>query len=122
MSIKFQSLEFQPFDDERPWGSFRQFCKNTPATVKILSLKPNEMFSLQSHAKREEFWRVISGYGTAEIGDDQKKIKLGDEIFIPIEMKHRLMAGIDGLEVMEISIGNFDENDIIRYEDKYGRL
>lgn len=115
-------IQFKPFKIERPWGSFRQFCKNTPATVKILTLKSNEMFSLQSHAKREEFWRVISGYGTAEIGDSQKKIKLGDEMFIPLETKHRLIAGIAGLEVMEISIGDFDENDIVRYEDKYGRL
>ena len=114
--------KFEPFDSERPWGSFRQFCENTPATVKILSLKPNEMFSLQSHSKREEFWHVISGYGIAEIGDKQSKIKLDDEMFIPLETKHRLIAGENGLEVMEISVGDFDEDDITRYEDKYGRL
>lgn len=116
------SIKFQPFENERPWGSFRQFCKNTPATVKILTLKSNEMFSLQSHAKREEFWRVISGHGVAEIGDEKREIKIGDEMFILLETKHRLMAGSDGLEIMEISIGDFDENDITRYEDKYGRL
>jgi len=116
------SIEFQPFENERPWGSFRQFCKNTIATVKILTLKSNQMISLQSHAKREEFWRVIAGYGVAEIGHEKREIKIGDEMFIPLGTKHRLIADTDGLEIMEISTGDFDENDIIRYEDKYGRL
>lgn len=113
--------KFQPFQVERPWGYFRQFCENTPATVKILVIKPNEMLSLQSHAKREEFWRVIAGQGVAQIGDKQREIKVGDEVIVPLGAKHRLMAGALGLEFMEISFGEFDENDIIIYEDKYGR-
>lgn len=114
--------KFQPSQDERPWGYFRQFCKNMPATVKIIGVKPNEMLSLQSHAKREEFWRVIAGRGVAEIGNNRREIKTGDEMIIPLDTKHRLVAGAEGLEVMEISSGEFDENDITRYEDKYGRI
>lgn len=113
--------KFQPFQVERPWGYFRQFCENTPATVKILVIKPNEILSLQSHAKREEFWRVIAGQGVAQIGDNRREIKVGDEMIIPLEAKHRLAAGDSGLEVMEISYGDFAEDDIIRYEDKYDR-
>ena len=113
--------KFQPFQVERPWGYFRQFCENMPATVKILVIKPNEILSLQSHAKREEFWRVIAGRGVAQIGDNQREIKTGDELIIPLGAKHRLMAGVEGLEVMEISFGDFAEDDIIRYEDKYDR-
>jgi mannose-6-phosphate isomerase-like protein (cupin superfamily) len=111
----------QPLQDERPWGYFRQFIKNQPATVKIIVVKPNEQLSLQSHAQREEFWRVLSGSGFADIGIEHREIKAGDEIMIPLGAKHRLASGPDGLEVMEISLGEFDENDIVRYEDKYGR-
>lgn len=113
--------QFKPFQDERPWGYFRQFCSNTPVTVKIISIKPGEMLSLQSHKKREEFWRVITGSGTALIGDKQLEIKVADELLVPVTTKHRLAAGDLGLEILEISVGDFDENDIIRYEDKYQR-
>ena len=58
------NIKIEPFQDERPWGYFRQFCKNEPVTVKILSLKPHEMFSLQTHSLRDEFWHVFAGsYG-----------------------------------------------------------
>jgi len=112
---------FQPFQIERPWGYFRQFSKNTPTTVKIISVKPNEILSLQSHAQREEFWHVISGSGSAEIGADKREIKIGAELTVLLGVKHRLAAGASGLEVLEISYGNFSEEDIIHYEDKYGR-
>lgn len=115
------NFKIKPFQDERPWGYFRQFCKNEPVTVKILSLNPHEMFSLQMHYKREEFWRVISGSGIVTIGEIKKEIKIGDEIIIPVETKHRLEAGDNRLEVIEISTGDFDEDDIVRYEDKYHR-
>lgn len=116
------SSKFQPFQIERPWGYFRQFCKNTPTTVKIIRIKPNESLSLQSHAKREEFWYFISGSGIVEIDNEKKDLKIGDELIIPLGVKHRLTANSLGLEIMEISYGDFDEEDIIRYEDKYGRI
>jgi mannose-6-phosphate isomerase len=115
-------MNIQPFDVERPWGSFRQFTKNTPVTVKILSLKPHQQFSLQSHTKREEFWRILSGDGKSEINDTSRKIQTGEELVVPIGAKHRLSAGEEGLEVLEISLGDFDEEDISRYEDAYGRV
>ena len=115
------TTKLQIFQEERPWGYFRQFCKNTPATVKIIVVKPGELLSLQSHAKREEFWRIISGQGVAEIGNERQDVKPGDELIIPIGMKHRLAAGAVKLTVLEISLGDFSENDITRYEDKYGR-
>jgi len=114
--------KIQPFQINRPWGHFRQFCQNTPATVKILTIKPNEKLSLQSHAKREEFWRVIFGGGVAEIGRNRRKIKIGAELVVPKVVKQPLTAGPQGLAVLEISFGRFAENDITRYEDKYGRI
>ena len=113
--------EFKPFTIERPWGSFRQFTNNSPSTVKILTLKPGEELSLQSHAKRSEFWRVIRGGGIMEIGDNKYNVTEGNEYSVPVNTKHRVIAGASGLSCLEISIGVFEENDEIRYEDKYGR-
>lgn len=114
--------ELSTLQVERPWGYFRQFCKNAPVTVKLLVVHPNEILSLQSHSKRTEFWRVLAGSGEAEINEQLKKINIGDELVIPVQTKHRLAASPEGLEILEISFGDFDENDILRFEDKYGRI
>ncbi len=110
-----------PFDVVRPWGNFRQFTKNTPVTVKILTLNPGEILSLQSHEKRAEFWHVISGSGFVEIDAKRQDVKPGDEIEARLGAKHRMGSGPDGLQVLEIAFGEFDEEDITRFEDKYGR-
>lgn len=110
------------FQVERPWGSFRQFTLNDPSTVKIITVKPNEILSLQSHKKRSEFWHIINGDGTVEIGEIKKNTMIGDEHEIQIGEKHRLGAGPNGIQVLEIAVGDFDEEDIVHYEDKYGRL
>ena len=114
--------EFKPFTIERPWGNFRQFNLNTSVTVKILTLKPNEQLSLQSHAKRSEFCRVISGSGIVEIGENKYNVAIGDEYNVPVGVKHRVIAGDSGLAYLEIDTGDFDEEDIIRYEEKNGRI
>lgn len=110
------------FQIERPWGNFRQFTHNNSSTIKIVTVKPNETLSLQSHKNRSEFWHVISGYGTIEIGEIKKNTVVGDEHEIKVGEKHRLSAGPDGVQVLEIASGDFDETDIIHYEDKYGRV
>ena len=110
------------FKIERPWGNFRQFTHNTPSTVKIITVKPNERLSLQSHKKRSEFWHVISGDGIVEIDNKKIATKEGDEHEIMISSKHRLSAGSSGITVLEIALGDFDEDDIVHYEDKYGRM
>lgn len=107
--------------DERPWGSFDQFTLNEASTVKILRIKESEMFSLQFHHHRTEFWYVISGTGTVIIDGKEHEAVTGDEFFIDKEMRHRIIGGIGGIEVLEISMGEFDEDDIERLEDKYGR-
>ena len=96
--------KFQNIKDNRPWGYFKQFCENMPATVKIIVVNSNERLSLQSHEKREEFWLVVSGSGIAEVGDERREIKIDDEIIIPLKIKHRLTAGEGGIKIMEILI------------------
>lgn len=110
------------FEIERPWGNFRQFTHNASSTVKIITVKPNESLSLQSHEKRSEFWHVIAGSGTVEIAEIKKDTVAGDEHEIKVGDKHRLSAGKDGIQVLEIAFGDFDEKDIVHYEDKYGRV
>jgi mannose-6-phosphate isomerase-like protein (cupin superfamily) len=65
---------------------------------------------------------VISGSGVWEIGGIKHDFAIGEEKLVPISAKHRIIAGKDGISILEISIGEFDEGDIVRYEDKYGRV
>ncbi|MDO8590097.1 MAG: phosphomannose isomerase type II C-terminal cupin domain [bacterium] len=113
--------ELKPTSEERPWGGFREFIKNEPSTVKILFVKKGEAFSLQKHLNRNEFWRVLSGAPEITIGDKTVRAKVGDEFEIPSETEHRIEALDNDVEVLEISRGEFDEADIVRIEDKYGR-
>lgn len=113
--------EFKPFTIERPWGNFRQLTHNSLSTVKIHRVKPNEETSWQSHTKRSEFWHIISGDGIVRIGEGEYKITPGAEYNVPIGVKHRWIAGPSGVILAEVAVGDFDEGDIIRYEDKYGR-
>ena len=107
---------------ERPWGRFRRFTKNINSTVKILTVKPNEILSLQNHKNRAEFWHVISGSGIFEVDGVKRSVTKGDEEYIKVLAKHRIFSGNEGLEILEIGLGEFDENDIVRYEDKYNRI
>jgi mannose-6-phosphate isomerase-like protein (cupin superfamily) len=107
--------------EDRPWGSFDRFTLNEQSTVKILTLKPNQRFSLQEHEKRSEFWRIISGSGTVTIGAQELPAEIGSEFEIQPGTPHRLAAGETGLSCLEIALGTFDEHDETRLADDYGR-
>lgn len=106
---------------EKPWGRFEQFTHNQISTVKILIVAPGARLSYQSHQKREEFWVCIEGQVIAWINDVAYTMEKGHELWIPQGAKHRLIGSIEGGKILEISLGEFDEEDIIRYEDDYGR-
>lgn len=106
---------------KKPWGQFDQFTYNELTTVKIISVKKGEAFSLQYHNHRSEFWRVISGYPFVTVGENTTIAKPGDEFIIEKLQPHQLEAQNDDVQVLEIASGNFDEEDIIRIKDKYGR-
>ena len=89
--------------------------------MKILNVKPNQKLSLQYHKKRDEFWRVISGSANFVIDDQLKQGKTGDEFFIKKGQNHRIMTQDEHVQVLEVSFGEFDEDDIVRIEDKYNR-
>ena len=106
----------------RPWGHFERFTHGEHSTVKIIFVRAGESLSLQSHVKRDEFWRILDGQGVVTIDDAVLHARKDDEFFIPRTAKHRIEASADqDLRFLEISFGEFDENDIVRYEDKYNR-
>jgi mannose-6-phosphate isomerase len=109
------------FSEERPWGSFENFTLNETSTVKILHVAAEMRFSLQKHSKRSEYWKVIEGDGIAQVDEDIHPVKVGDEIQIHQGSLHRLTGGLQGISVLEISFGEFDEKDIVRTEDDFGR-
>lgn len=115
------SLLSHRFEEERPWGSYDRFTLNEPTTVKILHVAAGERFSLQKHAHRSEFWKVLEGDGIATIDSETREVHVGDEIEIPIGTVHRLEGGEHGIAVLEIGFGTFDESDIERLEDDFGR-
>ena len=106
---------------KKPWGGFERFTLNENSTVKILEIKPKQEFSLQKHKKRAEFWRILEGNCKVTVGNRTKKAKPGDEFTIGKNVKHRIEALGKTVRVLEISFGKFDEKDIKRLEDKYGR-
>ncbi len=112
----------EPFHEVRPWGDFVKFVENSPCTVKIITVKTGESFSLQYHKSRDEFWHIISGTGIATIGKEKTKIESKKEFFVPQGTLHRIEAAAEDVVFLEIAYGTFDESDIVRTEDKYSRV
>jgi mannose-6-phosphate isomerase-like protein (cupin superfamily) len=105
---------------KRPWGAFKQFVLNKKCTVKILEIKPRQELSLQKHKKREENWYFLNS-GIVQVGEKRKKVKEGEMINIGKNVPHKILAEDKKVTVLEISFGEFSENDEIRLEDKYHR-
>jgi mannose-6-phosphate isomerase-like protein (cupin superfamily) len=104
---------------KKPWGLFRQFAVNKKCTVKILEVNSKQELSLQKHDKREELWYFFDK-ATVQLGKKKINVKKGDTIKIRKKQLHRIIAK-NKVKVLEISLGNFQEKDIKRIEDKYGR-
>ena len=110
------------YSEKRPWGYFEKFHENRPSTVKLLNINANARLSLQYHAKREEFWRIVKGSALIEVDDKKLSLSEGDEVIIPRGARHRIRAQNSGCIVLEISYGDFDEGDITRLADDYERV
>lgn len=105
----------------RPWGNFERFTLNESTTVKIVTVNAGEGISLQTHKHRDEFWRILSGSGTVTLDSLEHEARPGDTFFCKRGMRHRVEGGPEGLVFLEIAFGDFDEGDITRLEDRYGR-
>jgi len=109
----------------RPWGFYKTTVMNDYFQSKVISVLPGASLSLQSHNRREEYWVVAHGEGIVQIGESQIHVRCGSSLFIPKGCKHRLTNthGEKRLILTEVQIGDyFGEDDIIRYEDIYGRV
>ena len=106
---------------KRPWGNFEQFVLNKKCTVKILNVKPKGILSLQKHKKRKEMWYFLTN-GWVQLGNKEKKIKKGEIVNVGKGKAHRIFSKSSAVRVLEVSLGNFNEKDEIRLEDKYGRV
>jgi mannose-1-phosphate guanylyltransferase/mannose-6-phosphate isomerase len=107
----------------RPWGSFKQFANNEDCTVSLMTVLPGERLSLQSHTGRAELWIVIDDGAVVQVGEAVSEYKMGDEIWIPVNEKHRLSCkGNKPVRVLEVAFGNWQQEDIRRYDDDYKRV
>ena len=109
------------YTEDRPWGRFEKFHENQLSTVKLIYIKANSRLSLQYHRQRWEFWKVIKGTAQVELDGKIIEVKEEENIVIPKGVKHRVKALNNNCVILEISYGNFDENDIVRIEDDYER-
>lgn len=107
--------------EKRPWGKFEQFTHNEKTTVKIITVNPKQKLSLQYHNHRKEFWRFLDNPAKVTIGKKTIKVKKDQEVLIKKRIMHTVEALGKPVRFLEISFGNFDENDIVRIKDKYGR-
>ena len=108
---------------EKPWGRFEQYTHNLPCTVKIITVAPGGTLSLQYHHHRDELWVILDKGARVDLGEEVLEPEPGEKIFIPRETVHRLSsAGELEVRILEISFGVFDEEDIVRLEDVYGRV
>ncbi len=108
----------------RPWGSFSILEDAADCKVKRLVIKPGQVLSLQMHRKRAEHWTVISGVAKVRLGDKEFLLNPNESTYIPLETQHRLEnPGSEDVHLIEVQTGEyFGEDDIIRYEDIYGRI
>jgi mannose-6-phosphate isomerase-like protein (cupin superfamily) len=108
----------------KPWGSFINILDEKYTKVKQIVIKPGESPSYQYHHKRSEIWVIVQGTAEVRLNDVIMIHGVGDIIKIPAESKHQPKnVGDDDLIFIEIQLGEyFGEDDIVRLEDKYGRI
>lgn len=114
----------EPFKNERPWGYFETLHRTEGMWIKIIHIKPQQYLSLQYHDKRVEHWTALDIGVRAVIGDETLDLTPGLRYTVPMQTAHRLgnpycMNKL--VRVLEIAVGDPDEEDIVRLADKYGR-
>ncbi len=107
----------------RPWGFYLSIAKGKRFQVKIIHVKPGEKLSLQLHHHRAEHWIVVKGTAEVDISSKVTIMSENESTYIPLGTKHRLSnPGKIPLEIIEVQSGTYVcEDDIVRFEDIYGR-
>ena len=107
----------------RPWGSYDSIDQDAGFQVKRIKVKPGARLSLQSHRHRAEHWIVVRGIARVTRDNDVFDLHANQSAYIPLGARHRLEnPGAEMLELIEVQSGDYlGEDDIVRYEDVYGR-
>jgi len=108
----------------RPWGWYDSIDSGPRFQVKRIMVKPGASLSLQKHHHRAEHWIVVSGTAEVTNGDEVSILGENQSTYIPLGQVHRLAnPGKVPLEIIEVQSGSYlGEDDIVRYEDTYGRV
>jgi len=108
----------------RPWGWYCVLEDADDCKVKRLVVKPGQVLSLQKHEKRSEHWTVIRGEAKVRLGDKEFLLRANESTYIPAGTLHRLEnPGSEDVHLVEVQTGSyFGEDDIVRFEDIYGRV
>ena len=107
----------------RPWGWYLEVDEGERFKVKRIMVNPGASLSLQMHHHRAEHWVVVKGTATITNGDQTLTLSENQSTYIPLGQKHRLRnPGVLPLEIIEVQSGGYlGEDDIVRFEDHYGR-
>jgi mannose-1-phosphate guanylyltransferase/mannose-6-phosphate isomerase len=107
----------------RPWGTYTVLEEEPGYKIKRIVVKPGASLSMQMHHHRSEHWVVISGMAQVVNGQQQLALQPNESTFIPAGNKHRLSnSGTEDLVIIEVQAGGYlGEDDIVRFEDIYGR-
>jgi len=107
----------------RPWGHYEGLIQGDRFQVKKISVKPGEKLSLQKHFHRAEHWVVVAGTAIVERDAERIMLRENESIYLPLGSVHRLEnPGIIPLTLIEVQSGSYlGEDDIVRFEDTYGR-
>ena len=107
----------------RPWGSYTSLIESKKWLVKTIEVDPGSKLSLQMHHHRAEHWIVVKGTAKVDLEDKSFVLTENQSTFIPLGAKHRLSnPGKMLLTIIEIQSGDYiGEDDIVRFQDKYGR-
>jgi len=108
----------------RPWGYYQSIDAGSRFQVKQITVKPGAKLSLQMHHHRAEHWVVVEGTAVITRNDETFLLRENESTFIPIGTKHRLEnPGKVPLKLIEVRSGTYlAEDDIVRFEDRYGRV
>jgi mannose-1-phosphate guanylyltransferase / mannose-6-phosphate isomerase len=108
---------------ERPWGSYTVLEDRPGYKIKQIVVEAGEKLSLQLHHQRSEHWVVTAGTAKVRVGDDEKILHVNEGVFVPMETLHRLEnPEKTPLEMVEVQVGDYlGEDDIVRFDDVYGR-
>jgi mannose-6-phosphate isomerase-like protein (cupin superfamily) len=109
-----------PEREDRPWGSFTKYVENVQATVKVLKILEGEATFLQRHKRRDELWFFLSGEALVVLDGQQRVVTSGEVVYVARRTVHRV-EGLSEVALVEVALGDYDEGDVERLSDRYGR-